>query len=106
MVYGGTQDDSSVYGPAREWNPIFPDGWNYIWVDAWAGGDGCVTIADPVDANTVYSSSQNGGIFRKDMRADRSRRIRPTKGLKGEGTRRGGGACVGKGRVISVPWLS
>jgi photosystem II stability/assembly factor-like uncharacterized protein len=77
MVYGGTQDDSSVFGPSREWKPIYPDGWNYVWVDAWAGGDGCVTIADPVDANTVYTSSQNGGIFRKDMRADRSRRIRP-----------------------------
>jgi hypothetical protein len=46
-------------------------------VDAWAGGDGCVTIPDPVDPNTVYSSSQNGGIFRKDIRADRSQRIRP-----------------------------
>ena len=76
-VYGGTQDDSSVFGPSREWNPIYPDGWRYIWLDAWAGGDGCVTIPDPVDANTVYTSSQNGGIFRKDMRADRSRRIRP-----------------------------
>ncbi len=77
LVYGGTQDDSSVYGPSREWKPKYPDGWKYVWVDAWAGGDGCVTIPDPVDPNTVYSSSQNGGIFRKDLRADRSQRIRP-----------------------------
>jgi len=58
LVYGGTQDDSSVYGPSREWKPKYPDGWKYVWVDAWAGGDGCVTIPDPVDPNTVYSRSQ------------------------------------------------
>ena len=76
-VYGGTQDDSSVYGPAKEWNPKFQDEWNYVWLDAWAGGDGCYTMADPLDPNIVYTSSQNGGIFRKDMRADRSVGIRP-----------------------------
>ena len=65
-VYGGVQDDASVYGPAEEWNPIFPDGWRYIWVDAWSGGDGCVTLPDPVDSNIIYTSSQNGGIFRND----------------------------------------
>jgi photosystem II stability/assembly factor-like uncharacterized protein len=76
-VYGGTQDDSSVYGPSREWLPQFPDGWKYIWIDSWSGGDGCVTIPDPEDPNIVYTSSQNGGIFRKDLKADRSRGIRP-----------------------------
>ena len=77
FVYGGTQDDSSVYGPAREWNPKFQDEWHYVWLDAWAGGDVCYTMADPLDPNIVYTSSQNGGIFRKDMRADRSVGIRP-----------------------------
>ncbi len=77
FVYGGTQDDSSVYGPAREWNPRFGDGWRYVWLDAWAGGDGCYTMSDPLDPNIVYSSSQHGGIFRKDMRADRSVGIMP-----------------------------
>ncbi len=77
FVYGGTQDDASVYGPAREWKPKYPDGWSYVWLDAWSGGDGCVTIPDPEDPNTVYTSSQNGGIMRKDMRTDRSVRIRP-----------------------------
>jgi len=85
FVYGGVQDDASVYGPSEEWNPIFPDGWRYIWVDAWSGGDGCVTIPDPVDPNIVYTSSQNGGIFRKDLKADKSKHIRPglPKGSKG-----------------------
>lgn len=76
-VYGGTQDDASVYGPAREWNPKYPDQWQYIWVDAWSGGDGCFTMPDPVEPNTVYFSMQNGAIRRKDMRADRSVSIRP-----------------------------
>jgi len=77
FVYGGVQDDASVYGPSVEWNPLFPDGWRYIWVDAWSGGDGCVTISDPEDPNIIYTSSQNGGIFRKNMNADRSKHIRP-----------------------------
>ena len=76
-VYGGTQDDSSVYGPAREWQPEFPDGWNYVWLDAWAGGDGCFTMPDPEDSNTVYFSAQNRAVSRKDMKADRSISIRP-----------------------------
>ncbi len=76
-VYGGVQDDSSVYGPAEEWNPRFPDGWKYVWLDPWAGGDGCYTMADPLDPDIVYFSSQHGGINRKDMRADRSKGIRP-----------------------------
>lgn len=76
-VYGGTQDDATVYGPAREWLGKYPDGWRYIWVDAWSGGDGCVTQVDPEDPNTVYFSSQNGHIMRKDMRADRSKSVRP-----------------------------
>ncbi|TSA31767.1 MAG: hypothetical protein D4R64_17415 [Porphyromonadaceae bacterium] len=76
-VYGGVQDDASVFGPAREWNPRFADKWKYIWVDAWSGGDGCYTMADPGDPNIIYSSSQNGGIFRKDMAADRSVFIQP-----------------------------
>lgn len=76
-IYGGTQDDSSVLGPAREWQPKYPDGWKYIWLDSWSGGDGCYNIPDPVDPNIVYFSSQNGAIRRKDMQADRSVGIRP-----------------------------
>jgi photosystem II stability/assembly factor-like uncharacterized protein len=77
LVYGGVQDDSSVYGPALEWDPRFDDGWKYVWVDAWAGGDGCYTMADPEDPGTVYFSSQNGAARRKDMNKGRSVSIRP-----------------------------
>jgi len=76
-VYAGAQDDATVYGPAREWNPKYPDGWKYVWLDAWSGGDGCVTVVDPVDPNTVYFSSQNDGIRRKEVRSDRSVDIMP-----------------------------
>ena len=76
-VYGGVQDDASVFGPAREWTPEYPDGWQYIWIDAWSGGDGCFTMPDPEDPNTVYFSMQHGAIRRKNMQADRSKSIRP-----------------------------
>ncbi|MCF7973723.1 MAG: hypothetical protein K9N55_07900, partial [Phycisphaerae bacterium] len=76
-VYGGTQDDASVYGPAIEWNPKYADQWQYVWFDVWSGGDGCYTMADPTDPDVIYSSSQNGGIFRKNMRSDRQTGIRP-----------------------------
>lgn len=67
-IYGGTQDDATVFGPAREWTPSKYDGWKYLWIDPWSGGDGCITAVDPADSNTVYYSSQEGGIRRMDLR--------------------------------------
>ncbi len=77
LIYGGTQDDATVYGPAAEWDPKYADQWKYLWVDAWSGGDGCITQVDPEDPNTVYFSSQNGAARRKDMQKDRSISIKP-----------------------------
>ena len=76
-IYGGTQDNATVYGKADEWNPAFPDKWRYVWLDAWSGGDGCVTQVDQEDPNTVYFSSQHGGIMRKDLKSGRSKEIQP-----------------------------
>lgn len=76
-IYGGIQDDASIYGPAFELDPRYHKDWKYIWVDAWSGGDGCVTCVDPVDPNIVYFSMQNGAARRKDMQADKSVSIRP-----------------------------
>jgi photosystem II stability/assembly factor-like uncharacterized protein len=76
-VFAGAQDDATIFGPGREWLPKYPDGWKYVWIDAWSGGDGCVTIPDPEDPNQVYFSSQQGGIRRKDLKADRSVNIMP-----------------------------
>jgi photosystem II stability/assembly factor-like uncharacterized protein len=77
LVYGGTQDDGAVYGPALEWTPQYADQWQYVWFDVWSGGDGCYTMADPTNPDVIYSSSQNGSVFRKNMRSMRRTRIRP-----------------------------
>ena len=79
QIYGGVQDDATVFGPAEEWDPRFPDTWRYLWIDAWSGGDGCVTQVDPNDPNTVYFSMQNGFALRKDMRMDTSKVIAPSR---------------------------
>jgi len=86
MIYGGVQDNATVYGPAKEWDQRFDDEWKYLWIDAWDGGDGCVTQVDPTDPNTVYFSLQNGAVRRKDMKADTSKSIRPKlpKDMKGK----------------------
>ncbi|TFH36979.1 MAG: hypothetical protein E4G95_05185, partial [Bacteroidia bacterium] len=77
MVYGGVQDDASVYGPSSEWDQRFPDGWDYVWLDAWAGGDGCITFPDQDDPNIVFFSSQNGHAMKKNMMEDHSVPIMP-----------------------------
>ncbi len=76
-IYGGTQDDATVYGRAKEWNPKHDNGWKYLWIDPWSGGDGCITAVDPVDSNTVYYSSQEGGIQRMDLQKHNSKSVRP-----------------------------
>jgi photosystem II stability/assembly factor-like uncharacterized protein len=81
-IYGGTQDDATVYGPAREWNPSKYDGWKYLWIDPWSGGDGCITVVDPLDSNTVYYSSQEGGVRRMDLRTRMSEYAGPGEELR------------------------
>ncbi|MDA3904758.1 MAG: hypothetical protein PF484_01660 [Bacteroidales bacterium] len=76
-IYGGVQDDATVFGPAKEFNPKFNDQWEYLWIDAWSGGDGCITLVDPKDENTVYFSMQNGGARRLDIEKGKSKSIRP-----------------------------
>ncbi len=76
-IYGGVQDDATVYGPAKEYDPRYHKDWQYLWVDAWSGGDGCVTCVDPEDPNTVYFSMQNGAARRRDMQSGHSVSIRP-----------------------------
>lgn len=76
-IYGGTQDDSTVFGPAEEYNPDYNDSWQYVWIDAWSGGDGCITLVDPDDDNTIYFSMQNGNAFRRDLSTGKSVSITP-----------------------------
>ena len=76
-IYGGTQDDSTVFGPAEEYNPDFNDPWQYVWIDAWSGGDGCITLVDPDDENTIYFSMQNGNALRRNLNTGKSVSIVP-----------------------------
>ncbi|MFM7193479.1 MAG: WD40/YVTN/BNR-like repeat-containing protein, partial [Bacteroidota bacterium] len=71
-IYAGAQDDATVYGPGNEWIPKRYDTWKYLWIDPWSGGDGCVTVTDPLDSNLVYWSSQEGWIRRMDLRTRKS----------------------------------
>jgi photosystem II stability/assembly factor-like uncharacterized protein len=77
VIYGGTQDDATVYGPPKEYNPNFPDPWKYIWIDPWDGGDGCVSQVDPEDENTIYYSMQYGNAIRYDKKEDTTFSIIP-----------------------------
>lgn len=76
-IYGGTQDDATVYGPANEIIPHHPDLWKYLWIDPWDGGDGCISAIDPDDDNTIYYSAQHGDVRRYDKRADTVFSIQP-----------------------------
>ncbi|ABF39520.1 conserved hypothetical protein [Candidatus Koribacter versatilis Ellin345] len=62
-VYGGTQDNQSMGGPARTRSAsgIINTDWFMT-----AGGDGFRSQVDPADPNTVYAESQNGGLIRFD----------------------------------------
>ena len=76
-IYGGTQDDATVYGPPIELNTRFPDPWKYVWIDPWDGGDGCVTQIDPKDKSIVYYSRQHGDALRLDKSKDEAVSIMP-----------------------------
>jgi photosystem II stability/assembly factor-like uncharacterized protein len=79
-VYGGTQDNFSLGGPARTRNQ------NGIVNSDWFvtnGGDGFESAIDPQNPNIVYAQSQHGGIVRFDKATGESVGIQPRPG-KGE----------------------
>lgn len=79
-VYGGTQDNFSLGGPARTRNQ------NGIVNSDWFvtnGGDGFESAIDPQNRNIVYAQSQHGGIVRFDKATGESVGIQPRPG-KGE----------------------
>jgi photosystem II stability/assembly factor-like uncharacterized protein len=79
-VYGGTQDNFTLGGPARtrSVHGITNADWFVT-----QGGDGFHSRVDPNDPNTVYSESQYGGLVRFDRRTGEKVGIRPEPG-KGE----------------------
>jgi photosystem II stability/assembly factor-like uncharacterized protein len=73
-VCGGLQDNYSWCGPSAnlQQSGIGNDEWLNI-----NGGDGFHARIDPVDANIIYSESQDGNLSRRDMRTGESKSIRP-----------------------------
>jgi photosystem II stability/assembly factor-like uncharacterized protein len=92
-VCGGTQDNWTHCGPSRTMNRwgIRTSDWYIV-----LGGDGFQARVDPDDPNTVYASSQNGGIVRLDKRTWQSRGIRPPQSSGRAGGR--GGEMDAQGR--------
>jgi photosystem II stability/assembly factor-like uncharacterized protein len=84
FVYGGTQDNNSLGGPAktRSQSGIV----NADWFQT-NGGDGFVSRIDPEDPNTIYAESQNGGLVRFDKRTGERVSIAPIPGKAEESQR-------------------
>jgi photosystem II stability/assembly factor-like uncharacterized protein len=79
-VYGGTQDNFTLGGPARtrSVHGITNSDWFVT-----QGGDGFQCRVDPKDPNTVYAEMQYGGLVRFDRRTGQRVGIQPQPG-KGE----------------------
>jgi photosystem II stability/assembly factor-like uncharacterized protein len=73
-VYGGTQDNFSLGGPART-----TDAKGIVNADWYVtqGGDGFRSVPDPKNSNIIYAESQNGGLVRFDKRTGEALDIEP-----------------------------
>jgi photosystem II stability/assembly factor-like uncharacterized protein len=71
-IFAGTQDDGAFMA-ASTWrpddDPAASDGWRYVWLDKWTGGDAFVTLPDPTDPRWVYYEHQNGDMRRINITA-------------------------------------
>lgn len=79
-VYGGTQDNFTLGGPARTRNVGGINNGDWFVTQ---GGDGFQCRVDPEDPNIVYSEMQYGGLVRFDRRTGEKVGIQPQAG-KGE----------------------
>ncbi|UCC41197.1 MAG: hypothetical protein JSV96_07170 [Candidatus Aminicenantes bacterium] len=73
-IYGGLQDNGSWGSPTSTWNRLGVTNEDWFRI---GGGDGFYTQVDPTDYNTIYAESQNGNLFRLDLRTGESKSIRP-----------------------------
>ncbi len=73
-IVGGTQDNSTQYGPSRTNNTagIRNGDWKII-----IGGDGHDNAIDPEDPNTIYGESQKGELRRVDRQLGQNVDIQP-----------------------------
>lgn len=81
-VYGGTQDNNSMYGPSA--NLTRSGVTNDEWIVT-MGGDGFWIDTDPDDHNIVYTEYQYGNLSRYDKRSGEAKNIKPRE-RKGEET--------------------
>lgn len=73
-ICGGLQDNGSWCGPSA--TPYTQGITNEEWFRV-GGGDGFYVQIDPTDPNIIYAESQDGNVFRRDLRTNESRSIRP-----------------------------
>jgi len=73
-IYGGLQDNGSWGGPSATMYRvgITNEDWFRI-----GGGDGFYVLVDPTDHTLIYAESQNGNLFRFDLKTGESKSIRP-----------------------------
>jgi photosystem II stability/assembly factor-like uncharacterized protein len=73
-ICGGLQDNNTWCGPSASLNPRGVSNGDWVVV---GGGDGFYAQIDPEDPDTVYGESQDGNLYRRDLRTGQSRSIRP-----------------------------
>jgi photosystem II stability/assembly factor-like uncharacterized protein len=73
-VYGGLQDNGCWGGPSATWKRlgISDDEWIKF-----GGGDGFYVQVDPSDDFTIYGESQEGHLFRFNLKTGESKPLRP-----------------------------
>lgn len=80
-VYGGTQDNSTIYAPVRNTtrHGITNRDWKMV-----IGGDGFQVRVDPEDTNILYGQYQYAGIVRYDKRTGQRIDIQPQPNINEE----------------------
>jgi len=76
-IYGGLQDNGVWGGPSQV---LIAKGVANISNEDWvrlAGGDGFYAQVDPTDPDILYSETQDGSLFRRNLKTYESRPIRP-----------------------------
>ena len=74
-IYGGTQDNFSLGGPARTKNANGISNADWFVTNT---GDGFESAIDPKDPNIIYAQAQYGGLVRFDKRSGESVGIKPS----------------------------
>ncbi len=79
-IYGGLQDNGVWGGPSRV---LLTKGATFINNEDWtrlAGGDGFYAQVAPDDPDVFFSETQDGSLFRRNLKTYESRSIRPREG--------------------------